>query len=186
MKAIMAKRAKKARESAAKKLADKKVNWSQQAMALWQDDKYNDPNKAVDYWTRAINKNHNSPEAFNNRGLAYHGLKQYQKAIEDYDRAIQLDSGYAAAFNNRGNSYYELTEYQQALANFDASLNLKSNYPKAHLNRGLAYYQLDETDKACRDFQNACDQGDCDGLKWAMKNSMCTENGILADSLHLN
>jgi regulator of sirC expression with transglutaminase-like and TPR domain len=79
-----------------------------------------------------------------------------------------------------------LAEYQKALMDFNKSLQLRSNYPTAHLNRGLVYYQLDKNDQACRDFQNACDQGECIGLKWAMKNGMCTEGGILADQLNIN
>jgi tetratricopeptide (TPR) repeat protein len=186
LKALAAQRKEKKKARTAKKAANKNVNWSQEAMALWQDGNYKDPDKAVDYWGRAIVKNQNKAEVYNNRGLAYYDLKLYQKAIEDYSRAIQLDSGYAAAFNNRGNAHYELTEYQKALMDFNKSLQLRSNYPKAHLNRGLVYYQLDKNDQACRDFQNACDQGECDGLKWAMKNGMCTEGGVLADQLNIN
>ena len=186
LKALAAKRNAKKKTEPAKKVAIKNVDWSQEAMALWQNGNYKDPDKAVDYWDRAIAKNQNTAEVYNNRGLAYYDLKLYQKAIEDYSRAIQLNSGYATAFNNRGNAYYELAEYQKALTDFNVSLQLRSNYPKAHLNRGLVYYQMDKNDQACRDFQNACDQGECDGLKWAMKNGMCTEGGILADQLNLN
>jgi tetratricopeptide (TPR) repeat protein len=186
LKALAAQRKEKKKAETAKEAANKNVDWSQEAMALWHNGNYKDPDKAVDYWGRAIAKNQNTAEVYNNRGLAYYDLKLYRKAIEDYSRAIQRDSGYAAAFNNRGNAYYELAEYQKALMDFNKSLQLKSNYPKAHLNRGLVYYQLDKNDQACRDFQNACDQGECDGLKWAMKNGMCTEGGILADQLNIN
>jgi tetratricopeptide (TPR) repeat protein len=186
LKALAAQRKEKKKAETAKEAANKNVDWSQEALALWQNGNYKDPDRAVDYWSRAIAKNQNTAEIYNNRGLAYYDLKLYQKAIEDYNRAIQLDSGYAAAFNNRGNAYYELAEYQKALMDFNKSLQLRSNYPTAHLNRGLVYYQLDKNDQACRDFQNACDQGECIGLKWAMKNGMCTEGGILADQLNLN
>ncbi|MGD9302118.1 MAG: tetratricopeptide repeat protein, partial [Desulfobacterales bacterium] len=63
--------------------------------------------------------------------------------------------------------------YQLALADLNQSLLRKPDYAKAHLNRGLVYYQMDQTERACSDFQNACDHGDCDGTKWAMKNAIC-------------
>ena len=148
-------------------------DWSQKAMALWKNGKFKDPKKAVDYWSRAIRSKQNTVEAYNNRGLAYHELKQYDKAIKDYNQAIRLDPARVAAYNNRGNSYYEKDEYQLALADFDQSLKRKPDYAKARLNRGLVYYQMDKTDQACKDFQNACDHGDCDGNKWAMKNAIC-------------
>ncbi len=155
------------------KLPKQNVDWSQKALALWQGDKYKDPNEAVDYWNRAINSRQNTAIAYSNRGLAYHELKQYQKAVKDYNAAIKMDPDYAAAYNNRGNSYYELTEYQLALNDFNQSLKLKPQYAKAHLNRGLVFYQMDKNAQACRDFQSSCDQGDCDGIKWAMKNGIC-------------
>ncbi len=168
------KQAKKAfRKKPAAKAANKDVDWSQKAMALWENGKFKNPQKAVDYWGRAISNKQNTVEAYNNRGLAYHELKRYDRAIKDYSQAISLDPGHVAAYNNRGNSYYERNEYQLALADLNQSLQRKPDYAKAHLNRGLVYYQMDQTDQACRDFQNACDHGDCDGTKWAMKNAIC-------------
>jgi tetratricopeptide (TPR) repeat protein len=155
------------------KLPRQNVDWSQKALALWQGGKYKDPNKAVDYWNRAISSRQNTAVAYGNRGLAYHELRQYQKAVKDYNAAIKMDPDYAAAYNNRGNSYYELTEYQLARNDFDQSLKLKPQYAKAHLNRGLAFYQMDKNAQACKDFQSSCDQGDCDGIKWAMKSQIC-------------
>jgi Tetratricopeptide repeat/TPR repeat len=149
------------------------ADWSQKAMALWQNGKFKNPKKAADYWGRAIRSKQNTAEAYNNRGLAYHELKQYDKAIKDYNQAIRLAPAQVAAYNNRGNSYYEIDEYQLALADFNQSLKRKPDYAKGHLNRGLVYYQMDKTDQACKDFQKACDNGDCDGTKWAMKNAIC-------------
>jgi len=155
------------------------VDWSQKAMALWQNGKYKNPNKAIEYWGHAISQKQNTAKAYNNRGLARYDLKQYQKAIKDYDQAIKQDPSYVAAFNNRGNSYYELAEYQRALTDFKQSLQLEPNYAKAHFNRGLVYYQLNQSDLACDDFQKACAQGDCDGIKWANKNEVCQETEMM-------
>ena len=46
--------------------------------------------QAIQDFDRAIQLNPNDATVFNNRGLAYDRLEQYQKAIQDYDRAIQL------------------------------------------------------------------------------------------------
>jgi len=166
---------KRAKKTSLKRPSDGATNgdWSQKAMALWKNGKFKDPKKAVDYWSRAIRSKQNTVAAYNNRGLAYHELKQYDRAIKDYSQAIRLDPAWVTAYNNRGNSYYEKDEYQLALADFNQSLKRKPDYAKAHLNRGLVYYQMDKTDQACSDFQNACDHGDCDGNKWAKKNAIC-------------
>ena len=169
-------RKKKATTASAKKSAagaGKNVDWSQKAMALWENGKYKNPEKAIDYWGRAIRSKQNTVKAYNNRGLAYHELKQYEKAVADFNQAIKLDPAHIAAYNNRGNSYYEMSEYELALIDFNRSIKRKPDYAKAHLNRGLVYYQMDKTDRACKDFEKACDHGDCDGTKWAMKNAIC-------------
>jgi len=171
------KKVKSAPESGLKKstppLPEQNADWSQKALALWQGSKYTDPNKALNYWSRAISSNQNTAAAYSNRGLAYQDLKQYQKAVADYSQAIKLDPAYAAAYNNRGNSYYALNEYQLALNDFNQSLKLKPQNANAYLNRGLVFYQMAKDAEACNDFQKSCDQGDCDGIKWAMKNGIC-------------
>lgn len=164
---------KKAEKKTSKTPATGNVDWSQKAMALWNKDKFKNPKKAVDYWSRAISKNQNTVKAYNNRGIAYHELKQYDEAIKDYSQAIKMDPADVAVYNNRGNAYYEQNKYQLALADYNRSLKRRPDYAKAHLNRGLVYYQMDQTDKACRDFLNASDYGEDDGINWARKNAVC-------------
>jgi tetratricopeptide (TPR) repeat protein len=46
-----------------------------------------------------------------NRGLAYYGLKQYERAIADCDRVLELDPKYVDAYFNRGLAYTVLKHY---------------------------------------------------------------------------
>jgi len=170
--------AKTIKEKSQNQVVNGNVDWSQEAMALWKNGKYQNPNKAINYWNHAIQNDPKSAKAHNNRGLAYYDLKLYQKAIQDFDQAIRIDPSYVSAFNNRGNSYYQLNEYRLALTDFNESLRLNPDHSKAHFNRGLVHYQLDKNDQACSDFQKACDLGDCDGIKWAMKNAICKQEMI--------
>ena len=151
----------------------KDVDWGAQAMELWQDVKYTNPDQAKNYWDRAIADNPKQAEAYNNRGLAFYNLKRYQQAIEDFSQALRIKPQYAEALNNRGNAYYEMDQYEKAEADFNQSLQLKPNYAKAHLNRGLVYFQMQKMGQSCDDFRKACDLGECDGLQWAMQNGFC-------------
>jgi len=143
------------------------------ALALWQGEKYSDPNKAVKYWNLVIQNNPNWAEAYNNRGLAYYNLRQYQQAVNDYDKAISINSNYAVAYNNRGNAYYSQGNYKLALADFNKSLSLDTKYAKAHFNRGLAYLQLNNKTQSCREFNLACNLGECEGVQWTTHNGVC-------------
>ena len=53
---------------------------------------------------------------YNNRGIAYDDLENYQAALADYSRAIVLNPQYATAYNNRGLTYSKLEDCQAALA----------------------------------------------------------------------
>ena len=153
--------------------AAKDTDWNAAAQALWKDGRYTDPNKAKDYWDKAIAANPQMAEAYNNRGLAFYNLERYQQAINDFSQAIRMKPQYAEAFNNRGNAYYALDQYAKAEADFNKSLELKPKYAKALLNRGLAYFQMNKREESCKDFRRACDLGDCDGLQWAMQSGHC-------------
>lgn len=158
---------------AQKPAAEQKVAPDQAALALWRGGKYSDPNKAAQYWSTVIQSDPNSAEAYNNRGLAYYNLNQFQKAIKDFDKAISINSEYAVAFNNRGNAYYSLGQFTQALTNFTESLKFNSKYANAHYNSGLAYLQLQNKTQSCREFNLACNFGECEGLQWSMQNGIC-------------
>jgi tetratricopeptide (TPR) repeat protein len=148
-------------------------NWDQLALTLWQGERYSDPQLALEYWNRVLQDQPETPEAYNNRGLAFYEMKRYQKAIQDYSRAIELNAEQEKAYNNRGNAYYALKNYQLALNDFNRSLQLRPNYSKARLNRGLAYYQLDKGELACVDFAAACGMGECTGKEWAEQTALC-------------
>ena len=149
------------------------ADWTAEALALWKEGKYVDPQKAKSYWDKAIAANPKFAEAYNNRGLAFYNLNRYQEALQDFSQSIRMKPNYAEAFNNRGNVYYELDQYEKAQADFDQSLKLKPKYSKAQMNRGLALFQMQKLDQACDDFRKACDLGECDALQWSMQNGFC-------------
>ena len=163
----------KSKKSSNKKAPQGYGDWSNEALALWQDGKYTNPKKALEYWNRAISANSKSPEAFNNRGLANYNLKRYQDAVEDYSQAIRMNPEDAIAYNNRGNAYYAMMKYEPAESDYNDSIAINPQYANAYLNRGLAYYQMDKNDQACVDFKKACDLKECEGIEWAVETGVC-------------
>jgi tetratricopeptide (TPR) repeat protein len=81
------------------------MDWINKVKPLWNGKQYTDPNKAVEYLSNAIKLQPNDAEAYNNRGVAYIYLGQYQQAFEDFNKAIGLKQDYASAYNNRGSAY---------------------------------------------------------------------------------
>jgi len=168
--------AQKTKKSSKKGTPQRDVDWNKAAIALWKNGKYAKPDKALEYWNKAIRANPKSPEAYNNRGLAFYNLKRYQQAVKDYSQAIRMNPEDAIAFNNRGNAYYEMQKYEPARADYNDSISINPQYANAYLNRGLVYYQMDKNDQACMDFKKACDLEECDGIEWAVETGVCKDS----------
>jgi tetratricopeptide (TPR) repeat protein len=149
------------------------VDWNIKALELWQDGKYTDPKKAIEYLNDAIRIKPDLADAYINRGIAYGGLGQYQKAIEDFNEALSLKPDYALAYNNRGNAYNYLGQYQWAIEDYNEALRLEPDYADAYNNRGSAYLIMGNTARGCSDAQKACSLGNCKVYELAKRLGDC-------------
>jgi tetratricopeptide (TPR) repeat protein len=93
--------------------------------------------------------------AYNNRGLVYSTLGEYQRAIQDHNEAIRLDPQLAEAYYPRGVAYGALGEYQRAIEDLDEAIRLDPQDAKAYNNRGRAYDDLGEHERAIQDHNEA-------------------------------
>jgi len=76
--------------------------------------------------------------AYNNRGIVYDDLKEYDKAMADYNKANEINPQYAMAYNNRGSVYYDLKEYDKAIKDYNKALGIDPKHPYASNNKKLA------------------------------------------------
>ncbi|MGD2250706.1 MAG: tetratricopeptide repeat protein, partial [Candidatus Methanofastidiosia archaeon] len=104
---------------------------------------------------KAIELNPENFAAFNNRGLAYSDLNQYEKAIQDYNKAIELNPENFAAFYNRGLAYSDLNQYEKAIQDYNKAIELDPEYAAAFNNRGNRYSDLNQYEKAIQDYNKA-------------------------------
>ena len=100
----------------------------------------------------AVQRDPSEPEYFDNRGLTYAAMKEYDKAIADYDQAIRLQQR-ADFFTNRGNSYQFKGELGTALSDYDTALRLDPNFALAHNNRAVLFNKMGERAKALADYE---------------------------------
>lgn len=128
---------------------------------------------AIEDYNQAIRLKPNYAMAYNNRGHEYNNIGQYQRALTDLNEAIRLKPDSAAPYKNRGNSYRYLGQYQQAIKNFNEAIRLKPDYAEAYNDRGRAYLKQGNIKLGCRDLQNACNLGDCNGKSFAKNQGFC-------------
>jgi hypothetical protein len=131
------------------------VDWVNKALSLWDGEKYNASEKAIEYLNNAIKLEPSYAEAYYNRGNAYNKPGQYNRAIEDFNEAIRLNPYYALAYVNRGNAYLKLEQYDRAIKDFNEAIRLNSGYAEAYYNRGLAYFNLKQYARTIEDCNEA-------------------------------
>ena len=59
-----------------------------------------------------------NPDIYNNIGVIYKELRQYDRAIEEFLRAIYLNPNYAKPYNNIGVVYYAKKDFPGAIRNY--------------------------------------------------------------------
>lgn len=100
------------------------------------------PDRRIEYCTEAIKSRNWSGKdiawAYNNRGITYASLGQYDQAIEDFSYAIKLDPQDGLLRYNRANARRDKRDYEGAIAGYTEAIELDSNYARAYYNRGLA------------------------------------------------
>ena len=117
-----------------------------------KDEKYT---KAIEDFSRAIEKVPDDVDAYNLRARAYTRQKRYELAFKDYDYAIDIDPEYAETYLNRGSTYYDQNEYGNAIKNYDEAIKRKSDYGDAYYRRGYTYNTISQYDAAVNDFTDA-------------------------------
>lgn len=93
--------------------------------------------------------------AFNQRGVAYFELGQFDKAIADFSDSLRLDANNGEALNNRAWTYFETNRPQDGLEDANRAVTLLGNRAfvwdtRAHINE-----KLGDRAAATRDFRNA-------------------------------
>ena len=111
--------------------------------------------KALEYSSRAIQKDPNRIQAYNLRSRAYTSLERYDRALEDLAEAKNIDSDDAETYFNRGYLYQQQDLYSDAINDYDTAISKKEDYGEAYYRLGLIKYELDQVEEALTDFEKA-------------------------------
>jgi tetratricopeptide (TPR) repeat protein len=121
---------------------------------------------AIEAFSRAITSGELSGEAlsitYNNRGVVYGELGDFDRALEDYEKALEIRPGddttlrnLRVALTRRGSAYANLGEAAKAMADYDRAIKLDPTAPLPQLRRGQLLAELGEFDKAIADLARA-------------------------------
>jgi tetratricopeptide (TPR) repeat protein len=109
--------------------------------------------KAVSAFREVVRLEPDNAYAWNDLGLAYEALCQYNQAMHAYQEAIRLKPEDTTAWNNLGMLYNHLRQYDQAMHALQEAIRLKPEDASAWSNLGIVYSDLHQYDQAIRAYQ---------------------------------
>ncbi|RMF21689.1 MAG: tetratricopeptide repeat protein, partial [Cyanobacteria bacterium J083] len=132
-----------------------------------------DYQRAVEYYTKAIEINRSFIEAYIKRSEAYYYLKQDLGVLEDCNISIKLNPRNPIPYYYQGRSRHRLGYTQSAIAAYSQAINYDKTYAQAYYRRGLAHQDLQEYEEAIADLEIATELllkgGHLDGYQLAKR-----------------
>lgn len=121
---------------------------------------------AVEAFSKAILAGDLDPDflavTFNNRGVAYGELGDYDRAVQDYSQALSLKPGdktstknLRIAYTRRAAAHVKLGERDQALADYAKAIDLDPQVSSTYVRRGQLYLDGGNLQEAVADLEKA-------------------------------
>ncbi|MGL5880921.1 MAG: tetratricopeptide repeat protein, partial [Xenococcaceae cyanobacterium] len=131
--------------------------WLAKANALGSLNRYQERLKTCDTALNQVNPTNPYYIHFLNcEGLAFDGLKEYERAIKIFDRVIQRSPEFFYAWLNRGEAYRKLGQDEMAIADFQKAITLDRNLSFVPLNNlGNLYFHNGKYSEALEAYNQA-------------------------------
>ncbi len=122
------------------------ARWYEKAYGEFSKGKYK---KAVKYYKKAVEADSNFVFAWDNLGLSYRYLNDYDNAIYAYQKSIEIDSTGTMPLQNIAVAYGYKKEYNKAVAAYEKLAELDDQNPEVYYGIGQIYaYALKDNEKA--------------------------------------
>lgn len=120
-------------------------------------EKENKLDKALDYYSKAINLNVINGTVDNisyiNRGNIYGNFKKYDLAIADYRKSLSVKPEDHLAFSDIAGVFGMQGKYDSAIYYVNKSIKIKTDFKQNYSNRAVFYLQQNMLDEAVKDFE---------------------------------
>lgn len=113
--------------------------WYRGKQALPQE-----PQAALDTFTKAIDLKPQSVMAWSGRGNALYHLGRYTEALEAYAEATRLGQNDSHSLMKQGDVLYKLERFQEAIALYDRALQFAETDGEIYNKKGKALYELQD------------------------------------------
>ncbi len=118
--------------------------------------------RAVKYFTLAINESpeekgqyFNESAAYVNRGMAFAEMADFQQAEQDFTSALEQNPGNPVAYQNRGFIRAKMKHYTEAKEDLDKAIELSPSYAQAYFSRAQLHDVQNDRNNALQDYKTA-------------------------------
>jgi superkiller protein 3 len=111
--------------------------------------------KQLKDYKKDIAQNPDDEGIYNNMGIVYGKLGEYDQAIECFRKALSINPQLAAAYANIGFAYAHLEDYDHALAYYRKAIAIEPDCEHTLYNIGVAYMEKNDYRKAIKHFRQA-------------------------------
>jgi tetratricopeptide (TPR) repeat protein len=133
-------------------LASAEMDWFERGLLELNRSRHEE---AIESFSKAIEKDPDNQQAYNNRGIARCQKGEYDHAIADYTKALEIAGRSAEVYNNRGVAWFHKYEYDLAIEDYNRALETDPGFFKAYNNRGAAWFCKGEKALAVSDYKMA-------------------------------
>ena len=103
--------------------------------------------KAISYFTRAIEEDSTALWSYYYRGLSYASQRRYERAIQDYNRILELDPSMSEVYEYRGIAYSQDVDFKKAEDDFHEAISRHPEQASLYNNLGYCYLKMRKYEK---------------------------------------
>ena len=92
---------------------------------------------------------------YNNLGIAFKEIFEFEKAKENFNEALKLKRDFAQVYNNQGIIFRKLKDFDKSLQFLKKAIELKPNYSEAFNNTGNTFNDIGNKEEAIRNYKKA-------------------------------
>jgi tetratricopeptide (TPR) repeat protein len=118
-----------------------------------------DNQRAIDFFSIAIDVDPYFAEAYGFRGIARFSLNMPKEALIDFNSALVLDSSLDTIYFFRALLYLHFKRYDKAITDFTSAIELDKYFAEAYFYRGICKGMVDDLKGATYDIQAAASLG---------------------------
>ncbi len=143
----------------------------------------NQPEKAMEDFTAAINMQPNIADFYLARASLYKSLKSYDEAFKDANTAIEISPNNAEPYVNRGKIYERLGQFDNALSDINYAIKLEPENPSLYGERAWINAEADDLTAAYQDLDHAIELDPYAYSLYEMKGAIHINHGNYAEAI---